>query len=428
MAPLSILIVGCGVAGPTLASFLLSTSEPVGEKPHITVLERSSSLRAQGQNVDIRGAGVTIIRKLGLESVIRASVTGEEGVRFVDENNVTWGMFAADKSGKIQTGTSDIEILRGERDGGKGIEYVFGDWVEELEQDGSKVNVRFAKSGERRSFDLVVGADGLLSRTRRMVWGEESEEDRVKWLGMYGGFFSCPKGETDSLWRRWFRAPGRKGIMVRPSDRKDRTTVFMLVINDEDKRLRDVALKGHKAVEAQKALLEEHFRDMGWECGRIVKEMKAAEDFYYSPVAQIKMDKWSKGRVVLLGDAGYCASPVSGMGTTLAFTGAYNLAGALARHPDDYTAAFAEYEKQMRPIADRAQKLALGGRGPKALHPETAWGILVMQTIIFIISWSGLANLIFMLAGPPANSVPVEDYGFKDLPEWHEQNNSIARS
>lgn len=116
------------------------------------------------------------------------------------------------------------------------------------------------------------------------------------------------------------------------------------------------------------------------------------------------------------------------MGTTLAFTGAYNLAGALARHPDDYTAAFAEYEKQMRPIADRAQKLALGGRGPKALHPETAWGILVMQTIIFIISWSGLANLIFMLAGPPANSVPVEDYGFKDLPEWHEQNNSIARS
>lgn len=329
MAPLSILIVGCGVAGPTLASFLLSTSEPVGEKPHITVLERSSSLRAQGQNVDIRGAGVTIIRKLGLESVIRASVTGEEGVRFVDENNVTWGMFAADKSGKIQTGTSDIEILRGrlaeicfgrsrdvsekiERDGGKGIEYVFGDWVEELEQDGSKVNVRFAKSGERRSFDLVVGADGLLSRTRRMVWGEESEEDRVKWLGMYGGFFSCPKGETDSLWRRWFRAPGRKGIMVRPSDRKDRTTVFMLVINDEDKRLRDVALKGHKAVEAQKALLEEHFRDMGWECGRIVKEMKAAEDFYYSPVAQIKMDKWSKGRVVLLGDAGWVTSDYIG--------------------------------------------------------------------------------------------------------------------
>ena len=113
MAPLSILIVGCGVAGPTLASFLLLSDLPAKEKPHITILERAPFLRAQGQNIDVRGAGVTVIRKLGLESAIRAAVTGEEGAQFVDANNQVWAQFSADKTGKVQTGTSDIEILRG---------------------------------------------------------------------------------------------------------------------------------------------------------------------------------------------------------------------------------------------------------------------------------------------------------------------------
>ena len=321
MAPPSILIIGCGVAGPTLASFLLLSQLPAAQKPQITILERASSLRAQGQNIDIRGAGLTVIRKLGLESLVRASTTGEEGARFVDAQNRTWAEFAADKSGKVQTGTSDIEILRGrlaeicfrrcesvsadvKKEGGKGVEFIFGDYAGELVQDEEKVNVRFAKSGEKRRFDLVVGADGLQSRTRSMAWGKESEGERVRRLGMYGGFFSMPRGETDSDWRRWFHAPGRKGIMVRPSERKDMTTVFMSVINEQDGRLRDVATDGHKAVEAQKRLLKEYFRNEGWECERILKEMEAADDFYYDMVAQIKMDKWSKGRVVLLGDAG----------------------------------------------------------------------------------------------------------------------------
>lgn len=321
MAPLSILIVGCGIAGPTLASFLLLTSEQAHEKPHITILERSSSLRAQGQNVDVRGAGVAIARKLGLETVIRASTTREEGAQFVDSQNRVWASFAADKSGKVQTGTSDIEILRGrlaeicfrrcksisdevKKDGGKGVDFIFGDYLEEIDQDGEKVNVRFAKSGERRTFDLVVGADGLQSRTRRMVFGDAGEEDRVTRFGMYGGFFSMPTSETDSLWRRWYRAPGRRAIMVRPSDQPDKTTVFMYVVNEHDARLREAAEQGNKGVEEQKSLLKEYFQDAGWECKRIVKQMEAANDFYYDMIGQVKMDRWAKGRVVLLGDAG----------------------------------------------------------------------------------------------------------------------------
>ena len=321
MAPLSILIVGCGVAGPTLASFLLLSPQSPREKPHITILERASSQRAQGQNVDIRGAGVTIMRKLGLETVIRSSTTGEEGVQFVDADNRVCAAFAADKTGKVQTGTSDIEIIRGRlseicrqrnesvsdeisREGGEGVEYIFGDFLDEIEQDGEKVNVRFAKSGEERSFDLVVGADGLQSRTRKMVFGEEGEENRVKRLGTYGAFFSMPKGPTDTEWRRWFHASGRRSIMVRPDEQRDKTTVFMYVINEKDEKLRNVAAEGNKGIEAQKELLREYFKDAGWESGRIIREMEATEDFYYDMVAQIKMDKWSKGRVVLLGDAG----------------------------------------------------------------------------------------------------------------------------
>lgn len=106
------------------------------------------------------------------------------------------------------------------------------------------------------------------------------------------------------------------------------------------------------------------------------------------------------------------------MGTMLALNGAYNLAGALTNHPNDYTAAFAEYEREMRPIVDRAQKLVPGA--PHIINPETAWGIWIMHTLISILAWSRLANLLFMFIGPPANIVPVEEYGFKQLPEWRE--------
>ncbi|KAK3073132.1 hypothetical protein LTR53_005564 [Teratosphaeriaceae sp. CCFEE 6253] len=441
MAPLSILIVGCGVAGTPLATFLLSTAQPAAEKAHITILERASSPRPQGQNVDIRGAGVTIMRKLGIETAVRRSVTGEEGVQLVDARNRIWAENVADKTGKIQTGTSDIEILRGrlaeicylrsrslsdevEEQGGKGIEYIFGDYLQSLDQDGGQVHVRLAKSGKLRTFDIVVGADGLQSGTRRMVWGEEGEAERVQQVaGMYGAFFSLPKAPTDSLWRRWYTAPGRRSVMVRPSDARepDRMTAFMMIMNEQDDRLRSAARDGRKGAAVQKALFAEYFDGLAWECPRIVKAMQEADDFYYDMVAQVKMNTWSKVRVVLLGDAGYCASPISGMGTALALNGAYNLAGALVQHPDDHTAAFAAYEETMRPIVNLAQKLPLGGRAPYLINLETAWGIWIRNVIAYVVSISGIALLIAKFAGPPADAVPVEEFGFRQLGDWQEE-------
>lgn len=126
----------------------------------------------------------------------------------------------------------------------------------------------------------------------------------MKRLGMYGEFFSIPRGETHSAWRRWFHAPGRRGIMLRPEEQSGRTTVFMSVINEEDNRLTEVAEKGYEGVEAQKRLLAEYFRDAGWESTRVIDAMMATNDFYYDFLGQVRMDKWSKERVVLLGDAG----------------------------------------------------------------------------------------------------------------------------
>ncbi|KAI5359934.1 putative FAD-binding domain, FAD/NAD(P)-binding domain superfamily [Septoria linicola] len=417
--PRSILILGSGIAGPPLASFLLLSPLPVHELPHITILERrTKSDLDKGQNIDVRG-------------------TGEEGCQFVDDKSRTWASFAADKTGKIQTGTSDIEILRGrlgkilaerfqalsedvKKEGGKGIDFLFGDYVQELTEIAGGVAVKFAKSGKTRKFDIVIGADGLQSRTRRMVWGESGGDERLFRIGMYGGFFSMPRGATDSEWRRWFHTSGRRGIMVRPSDELDTTTVFMHVMNHHDPRLEEVARDGRRGEQAQTALLAEYVQNAGWECSRVVKEMEASNDFYYDMVAQVKMPKWAKSRVALLGEAGYCASPISGMGTTLALNGAYSLAGALVRHPDDHLAAFEEYEATMRPLVDRAQKLPLGGKAPYILNPETGRCVQVLHVVLGFICWSGVANLIARFAGPPANAVPVRECGFRQASEWTE--------
>lgn len=332
MPPLNILIIGCSIAGPALATCLLLSDLPATEKPHITIVERASAPRKDGQNIDIRGAGLTIIKHLGLEQAVRAATTGEEGVHWVDDRDRVWASFPADRSGRgLATPTADVEILRGALadilyrraktlggEAGRAVEFVFGDRVDRIDQaDGDKVRVRFAGSGETRVYDLVVGADGLQSSTRSMVWGSggegEGEGDRfVQRLagGVYGAFFSMPVGKTDTMWRRWYRAPGRRAVMVRPDGQRDRTTVFMSVINDSDERLPAVAAKGREDVMAQKELMREYFQDVGWECDRIVREMMTTKDFYYDMIAQVKMDKWTKGRVALLGDAGYVLLPL----------------------------------------------------------------------------------------------------------------------
>ena len=300
MSPIRVLIIGAGIAGPTLAYFL---SKSPSRQFQVTVLERSPTLRTAGQNIDIRGIGADVVRKMGLEEIIRSSTTEEEGILIVDSNNTTKAAFPADKSGKTQTFTSDIEIVRFrlaeilyEATKDK-AEYIFGDYLTALDQDERKVHVSFA-NGAARDFELVVGADGLGSRTRSMAFGKESE-DWVYPLEMYAAFFTIPPADTDGEWSRWYNAPGRRAMMTRP-DGEGGTRSFASTIT-KDERFQDVLDKG---TAAQKSLIQTHFADAGWESGRVLKGMEAADDFYYDKIAQMRMPTWSKGRVTMLGDAG----------------------------------------------------------------------------------------------------------------------------
>ncbi|XWW97952.1 hypothetical protein V2A60_005948 [Cordyceps javanica] len=434
---MDILIVGCGIAGSALASFLLLDATDAQKKTmRITVLERAVELRPYGQNVDVRGYGVEMLRRLGLEAAVRASTTGEEGVQLVDAYHRVWAASEADKTGRVQTPTSDIEILRGrlaelcwqrsmqlsdacKAAGGHGITYVFGDSVASLEQvaaaaaadgGGGRVRVRFARSGREQTYDVVVGADGSQSQTRRLAWGAAHEARAVRGLGVYGAFFSVPRQDHDTKWRKWFHTTGGRAVMLRPDARGERSTVFMTVMNSTDPRLPAAALlrnhQRHDKAEESKALMREYFAGTGWETDRILRGMDDAHDFYYDALVQVKMERWSTGRVVLVGDAGYCASPMSGMGTTLALTGACALARALLRHQDAPERALAEYEAEMRPVAARSQRLAPGM--PRLMHPQALWELLLLHGLLFLLKRSGVFALLAMFFGPPADKISLE--------------------
>lgn len=242
----------------------------------------------------------------------------------MDSANRIWAQFAADKTGKVETGTSDVEILRGrlaeilleqarkvskdvEAKGGGGVEFIFDDTIEDLNQDEDKVFARLAKAGIR-SYDLVVGADGLHSKTRRLVWGTE-QEGCLKHLRMYGAFFSTTKEEADGDWRSWYHAPGGVSVMLRPSGTKEKSTVLVLLADKDGSIANGMAGSGRDVL-AQKKLVLQKLNNIVWQEHRLKKAVEAADDFYFDTTAQIKLDNWSKGRVVLLGDAGYVVSLV----------------------------------------------------------------------------------------------------------------------
>jgi 2-polyprenyl-6-methoxyphenol hydroxylase-like FAD-dependent oxidoreductase len=342
-----VLVAGASIAGPALAHWLHRRGAEV------TVVERAPGLRPGGQAVDARGVTRDVIRRMGLDAAIRAARTETAGAYTVDvDGNVLETHRAEDHGGDGYI--ADIEILRGDLsqvlydDTRDDVEYLFGDRIAELTQDADGVDVTFA-GGDRRRFDLVIGADGLHSALRAMVFGPH--EQFVRHLGLVLAFYSVPNEYELDRWLLEYQhqESGRSALLRPIHDASRAMAMFSFPSADFAVDYRDI--------DAQKRLLRDQVDGLGWLTPRLLAHLDDTPDFYLDQVAQVVMEKWSSGRVGVFGDAAFSSSPMSGQGTGLALVGAYLLAGELATAGWDPEVGFAAFEERMRAFVEANQEI-----------------------------------------------------------------------
>jgi 2-polyprenyl-6-methoxyphenol hydroxylase-like FAD-dependent oxidoreductase len=273
---------------------------------------------------------------------------------------------------------SKLEILRGDlvdvlyQATKDRAEYRFDTRIDELNENEDAVQATLS-DGTTLYADLVVGCDGPHSAVRRLVFGPE--ERLVKPLGGYNAWFTAPDTVGLDGWYLMYQAPGLNASM-RPSHEPTLVKAGLAF------RSEPVAYDRRNADE-QRALLATHFAGAGWECDALLSAAAEADDFYFDAFAQVHMPTISQGRVTLAGDAGYCASPLSGMGTSLALVGAYVLAGELGQAESldskGIQPALQRYEAVMRPYIDRCQDLPNGIDG---YLPKSASDIAITAQVM----------------------------------------------
>ena len=390
-----VLVTGGSVAANMLAWWLTEAGFAV------TVVEKAPEFREGGQSIDVRGAGRKVLERMGVQDKVAENGTGETGWTFVNEAGQQVAAFELSDVG-ADGPTAELEILRGDLAGilydkvRARVDYRFGDAIAAVEDGDDAARVRF-ESGREEEYALVLVAEGVGSSTRELVFPGENDP---RWMDMTLGFFTIPKGETDGSDSRWYNAPGGRSVFLRP-DRYG-TTRAVLTLKAEARE----AWK--PSDEEAKAWLRETFADAGWESPRVLDGLDKAGDLYFEVLRQVRMDRWSKGRVVLTGDAAWCATPVSGVGTTLAVVGAYVLAGELAK-TDDHAAAFAAYDSIMRPFVEDGQGK---GQGPAWTHPQTRFGILAQRATLNLLSKPILRDAFLKLGMRDPDDIDLPTYRF----------------
>ncbi|KAF4409027.1 MULTISPECIES: FAD-dependent monooxygenase [Streptomyces] len=344
-----VLISGASIAGPALAYWL----DRYGFE--VTVVEKAAAVRGGGYAIDIRGTAREVVARMGLLPRLREAHVGTRRITFVDPAGETVGSVQPEQLTGGAAGL-DLEVRRGDladalsaplRDR---VEFLFGDSIATLDDDGEAVHVVFG-SGARRTFDLVVGADGLHSNTRRLVFGPE--EPFHRYLGHVFAGFTLPNefglAHEGVVWND----PGR-GAVLYAHEPSGRVHGFLTFTRETP------PFEAFRDPRAQRDLVAARFPERVWHLPRLVGAMLEADDLFCDIVSQIRLPTWSRGRVALAGDAAHATSFLSGQGSSVSLVGAYVLAGELATHAD-HRDAFAAYERRARPFAERNQALATGG-------------------------------------------------------------------
>jgi 2-polyprenyl-6-methoxyphenol hydroxylase-like FAD-dependent oxidoreductase len=328
----TVLISGASIAGQTLAYWLTKHGF------RTTVVERTSGLRTGGQGVDVRDQALEVAEEMGILPRIRAAVADVREMQFVGA--------AGQRVASVEL-ANDIEIMRGDlvkilydvtKDD---VDYVFGDSIKSLAQDSDEVTVTF-QSGDTGRFDLVIGADGLHSNVRRLAFGPESEF--LDYKGYYFAFGNAEAALGADRTITMFNTPGKMVGIYRSGNHAQAKAYFMF-------RCPEPVDYDYHDLDEQRRLLKEHFAgETSWRAPELLDGALADPDLYFDALSQVRMPSWSAGRVALVGDAAYCASPASGAGAELALTGAYTLAGELAK--GNYGEAFRRYEDRQRELVD----------------------------------------------------------------------------
>ena len=391
-----ILVTGASVAGNTAAWWLSHFGF------HVEVVEKSPSFRDGGQNVDVRGTAREVLRRMGLEDDAFARNTPELGTEWVDERNATIARFEAGSSGRDNAPTAELEIRRGdiarliydatrER-----ATFRFGDSVDAVVQNEAGAEVTFA-SGRRGRYDLVVVAEGVGSHTRELLFPGENS---MRWMDLTIAYFSIPRQSHDTDYARVYNTVDGRGATLKPA--RDNLLGAYVGIHKKPER-------EHEWSQArQQQYMLDQFAHDGWEFPRIREVMKDVDDFYFDVLRQVHMDRWSNGRVVLTGDAAWCPTPLSGIGTTLAIVGAYVLAGELATQ-SDIPSALVRYDSVMRPFVKEGQNIPK--IVPRMLWPHNALELVMMRGAMRI-AGTPLAKKAFSSAfARDSNRIELPNYG-----------------
>jgi 2-polyprenyl-6-methoxyphenol hydroxylase-like FAD-dependent oxidoreductase len=382
MSAKTVLISGLGIGGPTLAYWL----KAAGFEP--TLIEHAPKLRTGGYVIDFWGLGYEIAVRMGLSDEIHRAGYHIREMRIVNPKGKRISGFGTNvfrelTGGRYVTiGRSDLSRLLFETIEGN-AEVIFGDEIVGLQQEAGSVEVTFRR-GSRRQFDLVVGADGLHSIVRRLVFGPQDLFE--KHLGYIVAAFEAggyrPRDEDVYV---TYSQPGR--MLGRVALNEDRTLFLFVFATDNDAQceIADPA--------AQKAMLRRMFDDGKWETSRILAELECAKDVYFDRVSQIKMPTWSQGRIALVGDAAFCVSLMAGQGAALAMTAAYVMAGELGKSGQQYQTALKNYEQILRTFIESKQEGA--ARFASAFAPKTRWGLFLRNQIVKASGIPGVARLSF---------------------------------